>query len=194
VDGAILVLASDLGASLPLGNVGGISGRMPERRTSGFIHRILAMTAALIIRYDWNGAHQAGIKEHPQRDLDRLGVRSFHYEAVGIADCAFIEVDRLPDPCPPYIELAGPDYRFTPISRKPKEPRHMPIFSEISDKKFPGSTPFLIAAVKGYTQGADIRCTLKDKEGNALYDAPTTKPQLEKFWQACQTKTPYYGK
>lgn len=64
-----------------------------------------------VIRYDLIGAYKAGIKEHPERNVIKLGMNVSKYEGMMIADCVFMEVDKLPDELPDYITLS--DWKFT---------------------------------------------------------------------------------
>ena len=64
------------------------------------------MEKNITIRYDWITAYQNGIKIHPQMDIKNLGCKVFAYEAIGIGDCSFMEIDKLPNPLPKYIRLS----------------------------------------------------------------------------------------
>lgn len=61
----------------------------------------------ITIRYDWITAYQCGISMHPQINMKNLGCKVFAYEDIGIADCSFIEIDKLPNPLPKYIKLSN---------------------------------------------------------------------------------------
>jgi len=62
----------------------------------------------ITIRYDWQSAYNAGVLNvHPQKDMQDLGCKTGKYEAIGIASCSFIEVDKLPDPLPNYITVSN---------------------------------------------------------------------------------------
>lgn len=59
-----------------------------------------------VIRYDLIGAIKAGVDIHPQKDCERLGLKTLRFQGIPIADCAMIEVEYnqnidLPD----YMEL-----------------------------------------------------------------------------------------
>lgn len=58
------------------------------------------------IKYDLIGAYKAGISEHPQKDVERLGIKVLSYEPAPIADCVMMEVENIPDSLPSYIELS----------------------------------------------------------------------------------------
>ncbi|RTL47240.1 MAG: hypothetical protein EKK39_14825 [Sphingobacteriales bacterium] len=60
-----------------------------------------------IIRYDLIGAYKAGVKIHPQRDVERLGMKVICYEGIPIADCIMMKVDDVPKNIPFYIELVA---------------------------------------------------------------------------------------
>ena len=57
-----------------------------------------------VIRFDWQSAYMAGVKGHPQTVVKEMGVNVLAYEACGIGGCSFMEVDKLPDPMPTFIE------------------------------------------------------------------------------------------
>jgi len=61
----------------------------------------------ITIRYDLIGAYNAGVRTHPQKDVESLGCKVFGYEGVPIADCIFMEVDTLPDNLPKWIEVSN---------------------------------------------------------------------------------------
>lgn len=61
----------------------------------------------ITVRYDWITAYKCGITDHPQIDIKNLGCKVFAYEAVGMGDCSFMEIDKLPEPCPDYIKLSN---------------------------------------------------------------------------------------
>ncbi len=60
-----------------------------------------------VIKYDLIGAIKSGIKEHPQKDVERLGMKVLKYEGVPIADCAMMGVDEIIDNLPDYIEKSN---------------------------------------------------------------------------------------
>lgn len=43
---------------------------------------------------------------HPQRQMEKLGCKVLAYEGMPIADCIFMEVDKLPNPMPKYVEVS----------------------------------------------------------------------------------------
>lgn len=59
------------------------------------------------IKYDLIGAYLKGIKIHPQEDVENLGMKVLGFEGCPIADCAFMDVDNLPDVLPDYIQLSN---------------------------------------------------------------------------------------
>lgn len=64
-------------------------------------------------RYDLWGADNAGVHEHPQAQMKKLG---FHYvkcEPVPIADCWWFRCDEYPDEIPEYIDIMNDDFRFS---------------------------------------------------------------------------------
>ena len=64
-----------------------------------------------VIRYDLIGAGMAGVETHPQREVERLGMKVYGFEGVPIADCVFMEVENLPEVLPKYIQLS--EYKLT---------------------------------------------------------------------------------
>jgi len=66
-----------------------------------------------VIKYDWIGAYKLGVKGHPQKVVRELGMEVLDYEAVGIADCSFMEVESVIKELPSYIELS--DYKLVKI-------------------------------------------------------------------------------
>jgi hypothetical protein len=65
----------------------------------------------MVIKYEWITADKLGYKDHPQKVMKDLGCKVTKYEAVGIADCSFMEVDRLPNPLPEFVSVS--DFEFT---------------------------------------------------------------------------------
>lgn len=61
---------------------------------------------AQVIKYDLIGANKSGINEHPQLDVQKLGMKVIKFEGVPIADCVMMEVENLPAELPDYIELS----------------------------------------------------------------------------------------
>lgn len=57
------------------------------------------------IRYDLRGAFEADIKEHPQKDVKRLGMKILYYEGIPMADCVIMEVENIPEKLPDYITI-----------------------------------------------------------------------------------------
>jgi len=63
-----------------------------------------------VIRYSLWGANSAGITIHPTKEIERLGMKCLKFEGAPIGDCAFMEVDKVADRLPDYIELS--DYKL----------------------------------------------------------------------------------
>ena len=57
------------------------------------------------IRYSLNGAYNSGINLYPMDDMKKMGVKVLSFEGVPIGDCCIMEVDKLPEPLPDYIEI-----------------------------------------------------------------------------------------
>jgi hypothetical protein len=62
------------------------------------------------IRYDLRDAYDLGYKEHPQKVMQSFGIKISKYEGISIADCIMMEVDKVPEPLPKFIELSN--YKF----------------------------------------------------------------------------------
>lgn len=65
-----------------------------------------------IIRYSLIGKDKAGVKDHPQDDMEKMGVKVLKYEGVPIGDCVIMEVENLPEKLPDYIEIID-SFEFT---------------------------------------------------------------------------------
>ena len=59
-----------------------------------------------VIRYDLIGSYKQGIKKHPQKDVEDLGMIIHKYQGETIGDCIFMLVSNLPIELPEYIELS----------------------------------------------------------------------------------------
>ena len=46
-------------------------------------------------RYDLIGAYDAGVKIHPQKDIENLGLKVLSYEGVPIGDCVIMTFDSI---------------------------------------------------------------------------------------------------
>lgn len=64
-----------------------------------------------VIRYDLIGSGMAGVETHPQKEVERLGMKVYVFEGVPIADCVFMEVENIPETLPNYIQLS--EYKLT---------------------------------------------------------------------------------
>ena len=54
--------------------------------------------------YDLHGAAIAGIHEHPQRDVEKRGIKVTKFEGNPMYDCVLMETDKPIDPLPTYIK------------------------------------------------------------------------------------------
>lgn len=63
-----------------------------------------------VIKYDLIGAYKDGIDMHPEKDVERLGMKVITYIGEPIGDCAFIEVESAPDVLPDYIHLTDCEF------------------------------------------------------------------------------------
>ena len=59
----------------------------------------------ITIRYSLIGAYFSGVNEHPQKQMEQLGIKVISYEGIPIADCIIMEVENIPDILPEYIEI-----------------------------------------------------------------------------------------
>jgi hypothetical protein len=64
----------------------------------------------ITLRYDWQSADKMGYKGHPQKVMQQLGYKVLAYEAVGIADCSFMEVEEVIEPLPEFLKVS--DYKL----------------------------------------------------------------------------------
>lgn len=48
---------------------------------------------------------------HPQRQLEKDGMKEIKSEVASIADCWFFEVEKIADPLPPWYQLS--DWKFS---------------------------------------------------------------------------------
>lgn len=60
-----------------------------------------------VIKYDLKDAYEAGAKEHPQIEVEKLGMKVIKFEGIEIADCIMMEVENIPEQLPGYIELSN---------------------------------------------------------------------------------------
>lgn len=51
-----------------------------------------------------------GVTIHPQQEFEDLGYDVLNYEFVGMADCAIMQLDRLPESLPSYAERCRWDW------------------------------------------------------------------------------------
>ena len=61
-----------------------------------------------VIEYDLICAQKNGVIEHPEKDIETLGMKIITY--AGKRDCVWAEVENIPDKLPEYISLT--DYVF----------------------------------------------------------------------------------
>ena len=56
------------------------------------------------IKYDLIGAYEYGIYNHPELQVSGLGMDILKYEGHPVGDCVIMEVDKLVENLPDYIE------------------------------------------------------------------------------------------
>jgi hypothetical protein len=65
------------------------------------------------LQYDLRTAYEMGYTEHPQIVMQKLGYDVLVFEAVEIADCVLMGVDKLIEPLPRFLKLYT-EVRYTP--------------------------------------------------------------------------------
>lgn len=58
-----------------------------------------------VIKYDMYGAYAAGVKVHPQLDMEQLGMSVAVYRGFPMGDFVIAEVDNVPTELPEHIRL-----------------------------------------------------------------------------------------
>lgn len=59
------------------------------------------------IRYCLRTAHEKGAFEHPQIEVERLGMTVISFEGNEVHDCVIMGVNNVPNDLPPYISCIG---------------------------------------------------------------------------------------
>lgn len=62
--------------------------------------------------YDMIGAFYAGVKEHPQIDMENLGYKVIKAVPVAIADCWCFRVENEIENTPSYLDEKEDDFKF----------------------------------------------------------------------------------
>jgi hypothetical protein len=64
-----------------------------------------------VIRYDLYRALKQGVSISPSKDIQGRGMNIIKYEGVPIADCIMIEVDKISQELPCYMDIV--DFEFS---------------------------------------------------------------------------------